>query len=248
MQNATIDVQTLDGVADAYLSRPDHDRPHPAVLFIIDAIGLRPRIEQMADRIAASGYVVLAPNAFYRAGRAPVLPLPDFSDPDTRASFIQAVRPFIEQLTPERAARDGAGYLDHLAEVAPGPVAVIGYCMGARIGWRIAAAYPDRVAALAGFHGGSLATDAPDSPHRSAGVLKAELYFGHADHDQNMTAEQIAVLEQSLDDAAVRYRSEVYQDAAHGYTMADIPAYDHAACERHFTELFAFLARTLRPR
>ena len=80
MQSSTVEVTTPDGVADAYLARPDDER-HPGVLFIMDAYGLRPQIEEMADRIAAEGYVVLAPNVFYRAGRAPVLPLPDLNDP-----------------------------------------------------------------------------------------------------------------------------------------------------------------------
>jgi len=166
MQSSKIDVTTADGVADAYLTRPDDDRPHPAVLFVMDAIGLRARIEEMADRIAANGYIVLAPNFFYRSGRAPVLPVPNLTDPDNRAGFMQSVRPMIEQLTPDNITRDGTAYLDVLAEQASGPVAITGYCMGARVGWRIAAAYPDRVAALGGFHAGGLVTDAPDSPHR----------------------------------------------------------------------------------
>jgi carboxymethylenebutenolidase len=103
-------------------------------------------------------------------------------------------------LTPERAASDGEAYLDHLERVAAGPVAITGYCMGGRIGWRIAAAHPDRVAALAVFHGGGLVTDASDSPHRSAGRLRAELYLAHADHDQSMTPKQIATLEAALDE------------------------------------------------
>ena len=152
MQSSTIDIKTEDGVADAYVTRPD-DQPHPGVLFIMDAFGLRPRIEEMADRIAARGYVVLAPNVFYRAGRAPVTPVPDLSDPDNRASFFQSLRPLMDQLTPEAVARDGAAYLDYLEQVAQGPVAITGYCMGGRVGWRIAAAHPDRVAALASFHG-----------------------------------------------------------------------------------------------
>jgi carboxymethylenebutenolidase len=247
MRSSKIDLTTADGVADAYLTRPDDDRPHPAVLFVMDAIGLRARIEEMADRIAANGYVVLAPNFFYRSGRAPMVPLPDLADPDNRAGFMQSVRPMIEQLTPENITRDGAAYLDVLAQQASCPVAITGYCMGARVGWRIAVAYPDRVAALGGFHAGGLVTEAPDSPHRSAGELDAELYFGHADEDPSMTAEQIEALERALDDAGVRHRTEVYAGARHGYTMSDTAAFNDAACERHFAELFALLDRALEP-
>jgi carboxymethylenebutenolidase len=245
MPSSSIEVNTPDGVADAYLTRPDDDIRHPRVLFIMDAIGLRPRIEEMAERIAERGYIVLAPNVFYRAGRAPVLPPPDYSRPEARGSFMKSVRPLIEQLTPEVAARDGGAYLDHVADAAPGPVAITGYCMGARFGWRIAVAHPDRVAALAGFHGGGLVTDAPDSPHRSAGALKAELYFGHADQDPNMTPEQIATLERALDESGVRHRTEVYEGALHGYTMSDMPVYNEEAAERHFAALFELLEATV---
>ena len=243
MQSSSVDINMPDGVADAYLARPD-DRSHPGVLFIMDAYGLRPAIEEMVERIAADGYVVMAPNVFYRAGRSPVLPLPDLTDPEQRTSFFQSVRPLIEQLTPERIAADAAAYLDFLGEAAgASPVAITGYCMGARVGFRIAAAHPDRVAALAGFHAGGLVTDAPDSPHQSAGDVKAELYFGFADQDPSMTKEQIATLDQALKDASLRYRSEIYEGAQHGYTMADTAAYNEAARERHFRELRALLGR-----
>src|ERR671918_25872 len=143
MNGSTVKITTPDGIADAYVARPD-DRPHPGVLLIMDAYGLRPTIDRMAGRIAADGYVVLAPNVFYRAGRPPVLPLPDLADGEQRTSFMQSVRPFIDQLTPERLAADGAAYLDYLEErSSPGPVAITGYCMGGRVGWRIAVAHPD---------------------------------------------------------------------------------------------------------
>jgi len=245
MLSSTVDITTPTGVANAYLSRPDEE-PRPGVLFIMDAYGLRPAIEDLVDRIAADGYIVLAPNMFYRAGRSPVGPLPDLSDPEKRVSFFQSLRPLFAQLNPDAVASDGAAYLDFLAAAgAPGPVAITGYCMGARVGWKIATTYPDRVAALAGFHGGGLATDAPESPHRSAGQLKAECYFGFADQDQSMTAAQIAAFERALEEAGVSYRSEVYQGAPHGYTMSDTPAYREDAGERHFRELKALLERTM---
>jgi carboxymethylenebutenolidase len=243
--SATLDIQTPDGVADAYLSTPDDADRHPGVLFLMDAYGLRPQIEQMADRIAQRGYAVLAPNVFYRAGRSPVLPIPDFSTDDWRGEFFAKVRPLMGQLTAERLAADGAAYLDELAKVADGPFAITGYCMGTRLGIRIAAAHPDRVAALGGFHGGGLVTEDPSSPHLAADALRAELYFGHADKDQSNSPEQIKALNEALDNAGVKHRTEVYEGAKHGYTMADTPAYDEAAAERHFDALFDLLDRTL---
>lgn len=244
MPTSNVEIHTPDGTADAYLSKPD-DQQHPGVLFVMDAIGLRPVIAEMTQRIADRGYVVLAPNVFYRGGSAPVIPLPDLSDPDARGPFFQQLRPLMDALTPDAIERDGKAYLDYLGGVAAEPFAITGYCMGARVGLRIAAAYPDRVAAVAGFHGGGLATEDPDSPHLLADRIQAEVYFGHSDNDQSNSPEQIATLDRALEEAGVTHRSDVY-DAAHGYTMSDMPVYDEEAAERHFRELFALLERRLQ--
>jgi carboxymethylenebutenolidase len=241
-----IDVKTADGVADSYLARPDDGRPHPGVLFLVDAFGLRPQIEAMADRIAAAGYVVLAPNVFYRAGRSPVVSLEGLEDPERRDEVFGRVMPLIRELTAERIVADAAAYLGRLEDEADGgEVAITGYCMGGRLGWRVAAAYPNRVAALACFHTGGLVTDDEESPHLSAADLDAELYLGFADHDRSATPEQIATVEGALRAAGKEFRAEVYAGAEHGYTMADTPAYDKAAAERAFGELTALLTRTM---
>ncbi|HEY1522336.1 MAG TPA: dienelactone hydrolase family protein [Solirubrobacteraceae bacterium] len=240
-----IDVETADGAADCYVAHPDRDGPHPAVLFMIDAIGLRPRIEEMADRIAAAGYIVLAPNVFYRDGRAPLWETPDLADPEARGKFMQSIGPVMSSLTPEGIAADGGAYLDRLAELADGPVGITGYCFGGRLGWTIAAAHGDRVAALGGFHTGRMVSEEGDSPHLLAPKVMAEVYWGHADQDQSMTPENIATLDQAMDSAGVRHTTELYAGAAHGYTMSDMGAFNEAACERHFEALFELLGRTL---
>jgi carboxymethylenebutenolidase len=241
-----IDVKTAEGAADSYLARPDDGRAHPGVLLLIDAFGLRPQIEAMADRIAAAGYVVLAPNVFYRAGRAPVVSLDGLDDPERRGEVIGRVMPLLKELSTARIVADGAAYLGRLQEEADGEaVAISGYCMGGRLGWQIAAAYPERVAALGCFHTGGLATDDEESPHLSAGELEAELYLGFADHDRSATPEQIATVEGALRGAGKEFRAEVYPDAEHGYTMADTPAYDEAAAERAYEELSALLSRSV---
>jgi carboxymethylenebutenolidase len=242
----TVEIETPDGVADAYVARPDGD-PHPGVLLIPDAFGLRPAIEEMAERVASDGYVVLAPNVFYRAGREPVEALVGPVDGERRAQAFQAVLPLIRELTPERVVADGGAYLGYLERVAtPGPVGVTGYCMGGRLAWRIAATHPGRVAALAAFHTAGLVSDDPGSTHLSAADLgHVEAYFGFADQDPGATPEQIAELRQALDAAGVRYTAEVFEGAHHGYAVPDAPAYDEAASERQFRELRALLQRTV---
>ncbi|MDT4986680.1 MAG: carboxymethylenebutenolidase [Micromonosporaceae bacterium] len=249
MHTAMVDVRTSDGVADAYLAHPDDGHRHPAVLFYMDGIGLRPRLSEMAEQIAAHGYLVLAPNLFYRHGRAPlVADLSDLLKPENRAKLMESFRRFATSLTPEAAMRDAAAYVNFLSahrSVTSGPIGITGYCMGGAMALRTAAAFADRVAAAASFHGGNLATDAPDSPHLLADRISAELYFGHADEDRSMTQEQITRLEAALDAAGVHYRSELYPGAAHGFTMADTAAYNAAATDRHWTNLLALLDRNL---
>ena len=245
MNGSTIDVPAPGGVADCYLTKPADDGAHPGVLFMMDAIGLRPRIEEMADRIAAQGYVVLAPNVFYRAGRAPLWETPDLHDPDSRATFYRTLGPLMGALTPAAVAADGGAYLDLLGEFTDGPVGVTGYCFGGWLGWTVAAAHPGRVAAIGGFHTGRMVTDDEDSAHLLAPRIRGVVYWGHADQDPSMSADNIVALDQAMDDAGVRHTTEVYEGAQHGYTMSDMGAYNEAAAERHFKALFALLQRAI---
>ncbi|MGW0003612.1 dienelactone hydrolase family protein [Nocardia grenadensis] len=244
-----VDIRTPDGVADAYVTYPDDGAAHPGVLLIQDGFGLRPGLRAMADRIAAHGYTVLLPNAFYRHGRAPVLELPDFIDPEARPEIFQQLVPMIRELTPELLRSDAGAYLAWLAaapQVAAGKVGVTGYCMGARLAVLVAAAFPDRVAAVAGFHGGPLVTESADSPHLLVGNITGELYFGHAGEDVAKAPDSFDRFDEAVAAAGERHRTEVYEGAKHGYTQADTAAYDAEFAERHYRELLALFDRTLR--
>lgn len=247
VQGTTVDITTEDGVADAYVAHAADGSARPGVLLYMDAFGIRPHLTGMADRIAEAGYTVLVPNVFYRHGRTPVVELPEFIDPEARPEIWGKVGPLIQSVTADLAMRDAAAYLQWLADsplVADGPVALTGYCMGARLSLLTAGSYPDRVAAAAGFHGGRMATDDPDSPHLVAEHVTAELYFGHADEDPSLPPEQIKRLEDALTAAGVRHRCEVYPGAHHGYTQADTSAYNKEGDERHWAALLDLLDRT----
>lgn len=248
MRKTMVDIPTEDGVADSYLVRPDGDGPHPGVLMFMDAFGLRPRIEEMADRIADRGYAVLAPNILYRGGRSPQVDLSGLKDPDQRGKIFEKVFPLIQGLNTAAMTRDAKAYLDFFhaqGGVDPDPVVIIGYCMGGTNAVKAIEAYPDRIKAVASFHGGRLVSDQPDSPHLSVGKITGEAYFAHADHDASMNAEHIKTLEAALEEAGVTYRSEVYPGSPHGFTMSDTAMYHQPGEERHWRNLFEFLDRQL---
>jgi carboxymethylenebutenolidase len=245
-----VNVPTPDGVADAYLVLPDGPGPQPGVLMYQDAFGIRPRLMEMANRIAERGYAVLVPNLLYRGGPAPQFELSQLARPAARERIFEKIFPFVLALDADRITRDTKAYLDFFAAqpgVAPGPVAIVGYCMGGMNALRAIEAYPDRIIALASFHAGRLVTDRPDSPHLGVHNITGEAYFAHADNDRNMTREDIRVLEITMDMADVKYRSEVYEGAQHGFTMADTPAYQEAGEQRHWVNLFDLLDRALPP-
>jgi carboxymethylenebutenolidase len=241
-----IQVETADGTAEAYLTGSPGD---PGVLFYIDAIGLRPQIEEMADRIASWGYVVLAPHVFYRHGSVEELaPQDDLREGDAReAFFASGVMDRVRGYTADQSMPDADAWVRTLLEHAgDGPIGVVGYCMGARLAIRTAGRFPGTVGAVGGFHGGGLVTDADDSPHLAIADSTAEYVFGHADQDRSMPLEHVAELEETLQAAERPHLNEIYEGAAHGYSMADTSVYHEAAAERHYKELKGLLARALR--
>lgn len=247
MNSSILRIPAPGGTADAYLTRPD-DSHHPGVLFYMDAIGLRPRLHEMADQIAGWGYTVLVPNVFYRTGSAAeIAPTGDLREPEGRDAFMQLAMPRVGGLTSDLSTPDTAIWVDTLQQYAPGPIGVVGYCMGARLAIRTAGQRPDLVVACAGFHGGGLVTPDPDSPHLSVTTARAEFVFGHADQDRSMPPEAVAALGEAIGAAGLTVVNDVYPGAPHGYSMSDTSMYHEESAERSFGALRELLGRTLDP-
>jgi carboxymethylenebutenolidase len=216
----------------------------PAVIFYMDAGGIRPALFGMAQRLADNGYVVLLPDLFYRYGPyGPFVPKELFA-----GDFRAVIGPLMATTGNDKAAEDTGAMLDYLDtrnDVAGRKLGAVGFCMGGGMALTAAGTYPDRFAAVASFHGGNLATDAPASPHLLAPKLQAEIYIAAAENDGSYTPEMAARFEQALAENAVRYSTETYP-AAHGWMKPDFPVYDHAAAERGWVEMLALFARNLR--
>ncbi|BDZ39793.1 dienelactone hydrolase family protein [Microbacterium suwonense] len=245
MPISRIEIRTADGVAEALVARPDADPTTnlPGVLFYMDAFALRPQIETMMQRIADWGYVVLAPNVFYRSGTIDdIAPTADLRIPENREAAFATIAPILSAHTSAQAATDADAYIATLDDLGADPISTTGYCMGGRLALRASARHPERIDAVGMFHVGGLVTDAEDSPHLSIPNVRARVLAGYADHDRSMTPDAIATVDALFEASGIAHDTSIRSGAPHGYTMADTSSYDEAAAEWHFTRLREWLA------
>jgi carboxymethylenebutenolidase len=241
-----ISITTRDGTAKAGLFRSGKTAggaQQPGVILYMDAFGPRPALDGMAERLAEAGYVVLVPDLFYRAGAyGPLDAATAFKEPATREKIMGMMHATSHALT----AQDSAAWIEALTNGgAAGRIGTVGYCMGGGRAITAAATYPDRIAAAASFHGGNLASDAPDSPHLLAPSIKGRVYVATAGVDNSFPPEQSARLAQALRTAGVDHAIENYVGMAHGWTVSDHAVYDKAGAERHWKRLLDFFGETL---
>src|ERR671936_126199 len=222
-----VTVPTPDGNADCYFVHPASGTA-PAVLVWPDIFGLRPAFRQMGKRLAESGYAVLVVNPFYRQKKAPTAE-------KGSATPIQQLLPLAGALTETTQMTDAKafiGWLDRQASVNKNrKVGTQGYCMGGPIAFRTAAAVPDRVGAVASFHGGGLVTNTPNSPHLQAAKTKAQFLIEIADNDDKRSPTEKDVLKETFAKANLPAEIEVYP-AAHGWCPPDTQVYNEAQAEK----------------
>ncbi|HVE87577.1 MAG TPA: dienelactone hydrolase family protein [Myxococcales bacterium] len=233
-------LKTADGTCPVSIFRPDRGGgPWPAVLFYMDGFGPRPGLFQMGERMAAHGYYVLLPDLFYRLGPYQTPPFDVFADPVKRQHWVGT---YIASANQANVMRDTRAFLDFLSgqpDVKQPRVGTTGYCMGGGLSLSAAAFFPDRVVAAASYHGGRLATDAPDSPHLLAPKMTgARIYVAGAVEDASFTDEAKRKLEDALTRAGVDHTVVTYEGAYHGWVPPDSPVHHPEAAERHWATLF----------
>jgi carboxymethylenebutenolidase len=241
-----IEIKTQHGICPSYVYRPAAGGPWPAVLIFMDGLGIRPAMLELGERLATYGYYVLLPDLFYRSGPyEPMDPRVVFTDPDKRKILMEK---FIGPATQANIMSDTRAFLDYLAgqpDVKAGGIGTTGYCMGGLMSLTAAGTYPDRVVATASYHGGRLATDAPESPHLLAPKIKSRVYIAGAIEDQSFPDDMKERLEEALTNAGVDHKIETYE-AKHGWVFRDTPVYDAAAAERHWQTMVALFEAKLK--
>jgi carboxymethylenebutenolidase len=137
-------------------------------------------------------------------------------------------------------------WLDQQPAVAKNrKVGTQGYCMGGPMAFRTAAAVPDRVGAVASFHGGGLVTTAPNSPLTQAAKTKAQFLVAIAANDDQRAPTEKDVLKETFATAKLPAEIEVYTGAAHGWCPPDSGVYNEPQAEKAWARLLALYQKAL---
>jgi carboxymethylenebutenolidase len=238
-----LDIPTADGAMNAFVVHPEEGGPHPVILFYMDAPGKREELHDMARRLATVGYFVVLPNLYYRRTR-------EF---ELRERTPEAMAPMYEHmnsLSNGMVVQDTQAmlaFIDSQPAANPRRIGAVGYCMSGPFVFAAAAAFPDRIQAIAAIHGANMATDREDSPHLMAPRVKAETYVACAEIDRWAPPDIVAKLDGAMKAAGMRYRLEWYPKAEHGFVFPKRAGiYNRDAAERHWERLFALFDRNLR--
>jgi len=226
MPEAHVEIEAEDGCVDAFVVCPDAGQPFAPILLLSDSRGLRPAIEDIARRLAAEGFFVLAPDLFYRTGSSP-------TDAEARHAAVKAV------LDPDAQSEDFEAWLHTLeAErlVDDTRIGLLGYGVGAALALRLAALHAERIAAAAVFYGGR---PSQDEARHFAACVNAVLHLGHADGDTVDAGLEAALRREGVDFESLDYR------APRGFAVPDHPGYTPQAAARHWTNLTELFRRTL---
>ena len=236
-----VTVKTPDGSADGYFVHPTTGTA-PGVLIWPDIFGLRPAFRQMAKRLAESGYSVLVVNPFYRVKKAPTADQGSATPIPQLIPLAQA----LNETTHMTDAKTFITWLDAQASVAKNrKIGTQGYCMGGPMAFRTATAMPDRVGAVASFHGGGLVTEMPNSPHLQTAKTKAQLLIAIAANDDMRAPNEKNVLKETFEKAKLPAEIEVYTGAAHGWCPPDSQVYNEPQAEKAWTRLLALYGKAL---
>jgi carboxymethylenebutenolidase len=236
-----IEVNAPDGSMTTWIYHPAHDGPHPVILYLMDAPGVRPGLREMAARLASAGYYVMLPNLYYRSGPYRELTrsdedmhrMGDLMKTVTRANIIGDAEALLKVADADPAASSG-------------PIGTVGFCMSGGLVIALAKAMPDRVKAVASIHGAWLVLDDEDSPHRGLQSVTAEVYMAWCDKDETAPAETIPVMRQALEKAGVSHTIDFLTEALHGYAPPGSPRYNRDASELHWERVHSLFRRNLQ--
>jgi carboxymethylenebutenolidase len=239
-----VEIETSNGeTMGAYLALPEGGAPAPAVLVFMEIFGVNGHIRDVTDRVAAEGYVALAPDYFHRT--APGIQL-GYDDAGMQQGMGLLGKLKADEMIAD--AKDAIAYLRSRKDVIGDRIGAIGFCIGGHMTY-LTACETDIVAA-ASYYGGGIAAPqglggGPSTLSRTPKIKgRIHCYFGGQDH--MIPSEQVEAIRKALVDAGVEHEIHVYPEADHGFHCDQRASYHEASARDAWQRTLGLFAETLR--
>lgn len=237
ISSATVQLNTSDGKMDAYVAQPKGGGGHPSVVVIQEAFGVNDHIKKVTERIAAEGYVAIAPDIFHRESER-IIP---YSDMGKAIATMQRV-------VDGKAMEDVGAAIAHLkaqSQVKSGSIGVIGFCMGGRLTYLAAAHHANEVKCAVPYYGGGIPMGNP-SPLSRTGEIRCPLYLFFGAKDQLIPKDHVDQIKAELTAKKVTFQMEVYPEPGHGFFCDDRASYHEKSAQDAWGKTKAFFAQHLK--
>jgi carboxymethylenebutenolidase len=195
-----------------------------AVVVIQEIFGVNHHIRAVCDRLAAAGYVAVAPAIFDRSER-------DFQS-GYSPEEIAVARKFVARPDWDAMLRDTQAAIESVKDV--GPVGIIGFCLGGSVAYAAATKLAGLRAAI-GYYGGAIARFADDKPN-----VPTQLHFG--ENDSGIPLSDVETIRGKRPELEIF----VYPDAQHGFGCDERASYDQPSADLAWRRSLEFLAKHLK--
>jgi len=237
VSSSTVQLNTSDGKMDAYVAQPKDGGTYPGIVVIQEAFGVNDHIKKVTERIAAEGYVAIAPDIYHREAEK----LIPYSDMGKAIATLQRVQD-------PKAMEDVGAAISHLKSqknVKAGSLGVIGFCMGGRLTYLTAAHHANDIKAAVPYYGGGIPMGNP-SPLSRTGEIKCPMYLFFGAKDQLIPLDQVNQIKTELTSKKVVFQMEIYPDPGHGFFCDERGSYHEKSAQDAWAKTKAFLAQHLK--
>jgi carboxymethylenebutenolidase len=220
-----------------HIACPESGGPYPAIVVVMEIFGLNDNIRNLTDRVAAEGFVALAPNLYFRT-------------PNNVVGYGELPEAFklAATTTDDGLMRDMSAAISYLRtrkEVKP-KFGVVGFCMGGRITF-LTACRNSEVDAAVPFYGGGMVTEQPGKPAPISFVnnLKGPVLAFFGGKDAFISAGDVEKFRTETQKAGKAVEVVLYPDADHGFMCDERPSFHPQHSKEAWGRTIDFFKRNL---